>query len=291
MARKLYNYTDGFGQKVMHKGYQAEGHDDSHADYGGHVGIRQGGAEDFNKIIELGKEYNVDFGIHINVNEHMLDALYFNEASMMKPFAQNWGHWDQAYLLDQAADIISGNRDKNLDRLKEDLPGLSFVYVDIYGVDSPAGWMSEDLARALNERGYIVGTEFSGPMEQGVAFTHWGNDLHYPNQGNRSIMMRFFKNDCDIFVATALTLGNKMPGVATWGNSFSLKEGVDTFYNYVLPTKYLQHLDLLDYEEGEYAVFSEGVRTEFTADKKYVVMEPSSMATVAIFSLSSPLRR
>nr|WP_158097972.1 endo-alpha-N-acetylgalactosaminidase family protein [Anaerofilum sp. An201] len=272
MARKLYNYTDGFGQMVMHKGYQAEGHDDSHGDYGGHVGIRQGGAEDFNKIIELGKEYNVDFGIHINVNEHMLDSLYFNEESMMQPLAQNWGHWDQAYLLDQAADIISGNRDKNLDRLKEELPGLSFVYVDIYGVDSPAGWMSEDLARALNERGYIVGTEFSGPLEQGAAFTHWGNDLHYPNQGNRSIMMRFFKNDCDIFVANALTLGNKMPGVATWGNSFSLKEGVDTFYNYVLPTKYLQHLDLLDYEEGEYAVYSEGVRTEFTADKQYVVM-------------------
>lgn len=81
MARKLYNYTDGFGQMVMHKGYQAEGHDDSHGDYGGHVGIRQGGAEDFNKIIELGKEYNVDFGIHINVNEHMLDSLYFNGVS------------------------------------------------------------------------------------------------------------------------------------------------------------------------------------------------------------------
>lgn len=268
MARVMHNYTGGFGQMVMHKGYQAEGHDDSHADYGGHVGVRQGGKEEFNKIIELGKDLNVKFGIHINVNEHMLDALNFSEETINKPLSANWGHWDQAYLLNQGRDILSGNRDANLDRLKEDLPDLSFVYVDIYGVDSPPGWMSDNLIRALNSRGYIVSTEFSGPMEQGAAFIHWGNDLHYPNTGNTSVMMRFFKNDSDIFISTALTMGSKMGGIATWGGSNSVKEGVEAFYNHTLITKYLQHLDLLTYKAGDRATYSEGVTVAFEQAKE-----------------------
>lgn len=271
MVRQFYNFTDGFGQMVMHKGYQAEGHDDSHGDYGGHIGTRQGGKDAFNNIIELGKNYHAKFGIHINVNEHMLDALHLNQDSLEMPLAANWGHWDQAYLLDQSYDILSGNRDKSLDALKEELPDLNFVYVDIYGVDSPAGWMSNNLESALNKRGYIVGTEFSGPMEQGAAFTHWGNDIHYPNQGNNSVMMRYFKNDTDIFMATALTLGNRIPGVATWGDT-NIREGVETFYNHILLTKYLQHLDVLDYEPGQYAAFSEGVRTEFTPEGDKVIL-------------------
>ncbi len=272
-GKTLYNYTDGFGQMIMHKGYAAEGHDDSHGDYGGHIGVRQGGVEDFNYIIEEGKKYNLKFGIHINVNEHNPDAYNFDTDPIIHPLSANWGWIDQAYWVDEMEDITSGNRDAKLDELKADLPDLNFVYVDIY---SGAGWEAADLVNALNSRGYLVGTEFSGPIEQGAVFTHWGNDIHYPNTGNESIVMRYFKNDTDIFVANALTKGNKMPGVATWGGN-SMKEAVETFYNHVLPTKYMQHYDILDIEEN-YVTFSNGLRTEKVGDRVVMTKDGKKMA-------------
>ena len=40
MMKKFYNLFDGFGQMQLQKGYQAEGHDDSHGDFGGHISER-----------------------------------------------------------------------------------------------------------------------------------------------------------------------------------------------------------------------------------------------------------
>ncbi|MDZ5001451.1 hypothetical protein GNF79_20840, partial [Clostridium perfringens] len=44
-TKKMYLATDGLGQWVELKGYQAEGHDQAHLDYGNHIGERQGGVE------------------------------------------------------------------------------------------------------------------------------------------------------------------------------------------------------------------------------------------------------
>ena len=225
LAKTIYNYTDGFGQMVMHKGFAAEGHDDSHADYGGHVGVRQGGAEDFNAIIEEGKDYNVKFGVHINVSEHNPDAFYFNEDVMTRPLSANWGWIDQAYWVDETKDILSGNRAENLRRLKETLPGLSFVYVDIY---SGTTWMAQDLVENLNGLGLIAGTEFGGSLETGAAFTHWGRDRSYPNHGNNSTILRFVKPDVDVFVTNALFNTGIMPRVGSWGNQNNISEATQT---------------------------------------------------------------
>src|SRR5690606_30098367 len=72
-GKVLYNYTDGFGQMVLHKGYQGEGHDDDIPSYS-NIGIRQGGANDFNYLINEGAKYNLKIGVHLNATEYHLDA-------------------------------------------------------------------------------------------------------------------------------------------------------------------------------------------------------------------------
>lgn len=265
-GKAVYNYTDGFGQMIMFKGYQAEGHDDSHGDYGGNIGVRQGGKEALNTAIALGKQYNILSGVHINVNEHMADARRFNREVLKEPCSPGWNFFDQAYFVDQEKDILSGNRKKNLAELKQDLPQLDFVYVDIYGIEDPADWYSNDLIRTLHEFGWIIGTEFSGPMEQGTAFTHWGHDIAYPNECNESRIMRYFKHDFDIFRGDALTMGSLMLPIASWEHRCDMGQGVEIFYNHTLISKYLQHHPILDYED-DYVIFADGVKTQRLCDR------------------------
>ena len=46
-VKKMYLATDGFGQNIIIKGYQGEGHDSSHPDYANY-NKHAGGLEDFN---------------------------------------------------------------------------------------------------------------------------------------------------------------------------------------------------------------------------------------------------
>ena len=69
-VKMMYLQTDGLGQEIQFKGYQAEGHDSSHPDYGGNVGRRQGGRDEFNFVMRRMKDFNATAGIHINATEY-----------------------------------------------------------------------------------------------------------------------------------------------------------------------------------------------------------------------------
>ena len=58
----------------MSKGYQGEGHDDAIPDYD-KIGIRQGGVKDFNYLIEEGKKYNLNIGVHINADANVFICI------------------------------------------------------------------------------------------------------------------------------------------------------------------------------------------------------------------------
>lgn len=247
-AKKLYCYTDGFGQMILCKGYQGEGHDDSHPDYGGHIGIRQGGIKDFNTLIECGREYNLKIGAHINATEFHADAFEVNDAALVKPYKPGWNWLDQAYLVDKYKDITTGELYRRLDMLKCDAPGLSWVYVDAY---SGAGWEAYKLYHKLNKNRWLTGTEYSGPMEQGVAWVHWGTDPYYPAKGNNSRIMRFIRNHVqDTFPSSELLKGNKLLGVGGWYTHHSILEGVEVFYNQILPTKYMQYFPIIKWTDN-----------------------------------------
>lgn len=246
-AKKISNLTDGFGQLVLFKGYQAEGHDDSHPDYGGHIGIRQGGAEDFNYVLSEGKKYNILGGVHINATEYMLDAFDIKMENLTQPLSKGWGWLDQAYYVNKTKDVESGELKRRLDMLKSDTgDNLSFVYVDVY---AGADYNARKLSQYINGNGWMLGTEYAGPLFDQTAWVHWGTDPGYPNQGNESKVVRFIRNQVlDGFLTTPLLKGNKQVGVGYWQNSspfYSYNATTAAFFNHNLPTKYMQNFPII----------------------------------------------
>lgn len=264
-GKVLYNFTDGFGQMILHKGYQAEGHDDDIPSYS-NIGVRQGGLEDFNYLIDEGDKYNLNVGVHLNATEYHLDANELKYSNLKGATAngqatdrlsKGWDWIDTSYYVDQTKDVLSGelkNRFRDLYNLTKDAgnpddPALDFYYIDVYTGND---YNAHKLLQYANDLGIKVGTEFAGPLEPGVGFVHWGPDLGYPNKGNSSVLSRMVKNDLDLYVGHALFKGQKVPGVTTWGDSKpDVQQGVTVFFNEVLPTKFMQHFGVLKYEQDQ----------------------------------------
>ena len=248
--KKLSNYTDGFGQLVLHKGFQAEGHDDAKADIGGHTGIRQGGKDDLNKLIEIGKDYNARVGVHLNLTEYHLDAFQFKVENLRPGFEKGWNWVDQAYWVDKRSDIVSGELARRFDLLEADHPDLSWIYIDVY---DGVGWNSKVLADEIHNRGWMAATEFNGPLYEDVAWTHWGGDPAYPNTGNTSKISRFIRNqEQDVYMSDDLLKGGKHMLASGWGTKHDLEGfyAIETFYNQTLPSKYMQHFEIMEWEDN-----------------------------------------
>lgn len=276
-GKVLYNYTDGFGQMILHKGYQAEGHDDDIPSYS-NIGVRQGGVDDFKYLISEGEKYNMNIGVHLNATEYHLDAneLYYNNLNgataagyLSDRLSGGWDWIDASYYVDQTKDVITGQLKErfeslyNLTKNEETGAALDFYYIDVYTGND---YNAYKLVEFANDLGVKVGTEFSGPIEPGVIFTHWGTDLGYPNKGNKSQLSRMVKNNLDIFVGNALYKGQKIAVVDTWGDSKTdVQQGVTVFYNEVLPTKYMQHFGVLK-SETDKITFEGGVTSERNTD-------------------------
>ena len=276
-SKVLSHYYDGFGQMILNKGYQGEGHDDSHPDYA-EVGIRQGGAKDFNILGEAGEAYNVKTGIHINATEYMLDAVNTKlenlQGGELGKLNHGWAWLDASYHVDQMKDLESGELERRLNDLAEAVPTLDFTYVDVY---YRSDYHSKKFAELLN-RNWTLATEFCGPFEGNQVFTHWGTDLYYPGSGLNSDIYRFLYNGYkDAFNPDDLLKGMQMPGVASWRGVTNMFEGVEIFYNQNLPTKYMQYSpimsmtdDRVDFENGSYVVREGASVNLYSKDKNLI---------------------
>ncbi|REE92706.1 S-layer family protein [Paenibacillus taihuensis] len=258
-AKKLYNLYDGFGQLILEKGYEAEGHDDSHPDVAGHFGIREGGLKDFNALVDEGLKYNVKVGVHTNIDAQDPDA-YYAKPENWSSNSSNYDWVDPTYPTDRSKDITSGELERRYTQLKQEVPNLAMVYDDVY---SGAGWHANQFADLIqNKLGFWFGTEFSGPMEQNVIWTHWGTDPYYPSQTPGSLIIRFIKNQYqDTFQApspytSVLLRGMLQAGVGTWQGRTDIQNGIDLFYNNNLLTKYMQHFPIEDIQRDSAGIDS-----------------------------------
>ncbi|SFD48808.1 endo-alpha-N-acetylgalactosaminidase [Paenibacillus catalpae] len=266
-AKKLYNLYDGFGQLILEKGYQAEGHDDSHPDVAGHFGIRPGGLKDFNTLVDEGLKYNVKVGVHTNIDGQDPDAYYANKDEWSST-SSSYDWVDPTYGVDSAKVLSDGELERRYTQLKEEVPNLAMVYDDVY---SGAGWHADQFAKIIQDKlGFWFATEFSGPMEQNVIWTHWGTDPYYPSQTDGSMIVRFMKNQYqDTFQAPSpktsmLLRGMLQAGVGSWQGRTDMQDGIDLFYNNNLLTKYMQHFPIMNltYDSAgmdQSVVFSNGV--------------------------------
>lgn len=86
-VKKMYLATDGFGQNIIIKGYQGEGHDSSHPDYANY-NKHAGGLEDFNTLLSEAEKYNAQIGIHVNQTDLEFPQFY-PQTSDFSPFIIN----------------------------------------------------------------------------------------------------------------------------------------------------------------------------------------------------------
>ncbi|MGW0520339.1 endo-alpha-N-acetylgalactosaminidase family protein [Crossiella sp. NPDC003009] len=234
--------TDGLGQFVLLKGYQSEGHDAAHPDYGGHYNERAGGLRGLNTLLEKGKRWNADFGVHVNATESYPEAKAFSETLVDKNNKQ-WAWMDQSYRINQRRDLTSGDLQRRLAQLqRETKGGLDFLYFDVF---RETGWTADRLQREVRQLGWEMATEWSHRLERETLWTHWATDIDYSSETHRGInstIIRLARNhQKDVFVHHPLLMGARIVEFEGWTGETDYRAFLANTFEQNLPTKYLQH--------------------------------------------------
>ncbi len=259
--RKVHLLTDGLGQVVTIKGYTAEGHDSANTDYGGHYNQRAGGLEDLTFLLENAARHNARVGVHINATEVYPEAHRYRREILDLDAAGNpkggWAWLDHSHLIDKRKDILTGDLFRALERMRRELPALGFVYLDVYGESGWNGWMTASRIHAL---GLPLHTEYATALDPWTTWAH--------HRGATGQVMRFLWNSArDIHPHDPLLRGADHVGFMGWQGERDLGAFLRATFGRNLPTKFLQHHDLLRWQPGKEAVFSGGVRVAQAGDE------------------------
>ncbi|MFD0693459.1 endo-alpha-N-acetylgalactosaminidase family protein [Paenibacillus sp. GCM10027628] len=272
MVKKISLYTDGFGQFLEYKGHQAEGHDSNHPDYGININKRAGGLTDLNYFVNEAAKYNTSVGVHINATEAYPEARYYSEDLLRQPHVPGWNSLDQAYLIDQYKDATNFGSHGLVDRLAElrqNVPGLKWVYVDVYYFQGYPEWK---LGTELNKNGWAVGTEFQGALED---YAVWN---HVPQM--KSQVVRFIKNGvADSYGFNPMLLKSRHAGSMGYGddgnddqgNNTGLTSQMQIFYTNNLPMKYMQNFDIMKWSSNRIDFTNNVYVKQVTSDPNPVV--------------------
>ena len=269
-TKRIFLNTDGLGQYVILKGYGSEGHDSKHPDYGD-IGHRQGGAEEMNVLANAAKKYNTSIGVHVNATESYPEAQAFNEKLIDKT-RKGWNWLDQSYYMDKRYDGISGNRFRRLKSLKDQVPALDFLYVDVWY--AKGSWDSRQLGREIHSLGLYYTTEFPQDHEYDAIWNHWAVDYKYGAKtikGYNSKIVRFIRNhQKDTWIAKHPLLGGtEMVDFEGWQGRINYNDCIEVTFDINLPTKYLQHFPIEKWKEKS-ITFTNGVKVSINSGKRII---------------------
>ncbi|SDX97742.1 endo-alpha-N-acetylgalactosaminidase family protein [Paenibacillus sp. CF384] len=249
--KKFYLYTDGFGQLIELKGYQSEGHDSGHPDYGNNFNERAGGAQDLNVLAERALDFGVVIGVHINHSEAYPEARSYS--SSLVTSTPGWKWLDQSYYIDREQDIRSGDFDRRLDELNEHAPHLGFVYVDTYRDEHWAAWR---LVKKLRGNGWTIWTEEADALDSDAVWTH-------DSTGNSRISRFIRHTDKDVYAEDILLKGGYARygdnGFMGWQRERDLKAVIRSFFTKQLPYRYLMHFAIMNWKDSEEVILEGGV--------------------------------
>lgn len=274
-VKRVYLNTEGLGQGVLLKGYGSEGHDSGHPDYGD-IGRRIGGAEDMNRLLVEGKKMGALFGVHVNASEMYPEAKAFSNELSQGNYGWNW--IDQGIGINSRYDLATGAREQRFKDLYNQVGNnLDFIYVDVWG-NLTSGWGNEDswatrmLFREISGLGWRVATEWGPTGEYDSTLQHWAADLAYGGnqaKGENSEVMRFLRNhQKDSWVAdypsyggaaqAPLLGGLNMTDFEGWQGRTNYKNYINIMFRHNLITKYLQHYQIVDWEDGDAVTLGTG---------------------------------
>ena len=241
--------TDGLGQSVMLKGYQAEGHDSAHPDYAGHYNQRAGGKADLDTLVTEGEEWNATFGVHVNATESYSEAHAFSEDLLRDPIKPGWGWMNQAYMIDGPKDLGTAEVLQRFQDFRDEVPeNLSFLYMDVY---YPNGWEGQRLSEELQKQGWTVSTEWADKMPRSSIWSHWATDENYggsTNKGINSQVIRFIDNTRkDVWNPDPLLANANVQEFEGWTGHQDAAAFFRTVWARNLPTKFLQRSPIVSW--------------------------------------------
>ncbi|TCP22341.1 endo-alpha-N-acetylgalactosaminidase [Scopulibacillus darangshiensis] len=244
-VKKSYLLTDGLGQSILLKGYQDQGHDSSHPDYGNHYNKAAGGLKDLKYLVNQGKKYNTSFGVHINQQEMYPEAKNFRW-DLTNNLKKGWAWMDQSYQINQKKDVAEGSFQKRIKELKKDVPNLSWIYVDVY---FDRGWDAHEVADTIHNLGWGVHTEFEDYMWPNALYYHRANQ--YDGIGVNSKILRFIYNEYkDVWVKKdAMLMGDSNLSFMGWMGQNDINKWSKRVFTNNLPTKYMQNFPIVKWSD------------------------------------------
>ncbi len=277
-TKRISLATDNLGQWLLEKGYGSEGHDSAHPDYGGNYNTRAGGLDELNTLAQIGSQYNADIGVHVNATEAYPQAYTFSEA-LVAGQVNGWDWLNQSYHIDQRKDLGGGGILDRFAALRSEAPGVKTVYIDAY---YSSGWLADGLAAQLRELGFEVASEWAYKFEGNSIWSHWASDKKYggvTDKGINSNIVRFIANsDRDVWNIDPLLGGANIIDFEGWTGQNSYPAMYRNIWTDNLPTKFLQHYQLLNWKFGSDAVLTNGVSVKLVAGKREVYMDGNGTA-------------
>ena len=313
-VKRVSLHSDGLGQSILLKGYANEGHDSGHPDYYD-IGRRMGGAEDMMTMLVEGRKYGAEFGIHVNASEFYPEAKSFNEDMVSRDGSggldYRWNWLDQGIGINGVYDLASGNRMERWDKLYAQVADeLDYVYVDVWGnytSGAEDAWQTRKLSNEIISHDWRIVHEWGSANDWDSTFQHWVSDFTYGENDQKgqlnSAIMRFMLNSHkDSFVpdfptyggaANAPLLGGPvMQGFEGWQGDVEYDLFIDTLYNQMLPTKFLQHYDIMKWVDNDEAVtipygvkhstFSESTTSQWTPEVQITLQSQDRKDTVVV---------
>lgn len=272
-VKRIAMTTDGLGQWVLEKGYANEGHDSGHPDYGGDYNTRAGGLADLNTLASQGANYNADLAVHVNVTEAYPQAKDFSEG-MISGQVNGWDWLNQSYHIDQRKDLGTGAILDRFKQLREQAPGIKTVYIDAY---YSSGWLADELAAKLHEMGFEVASEWAYKFEGSSIWSHWANDKNYggaTNKGINSNIVRFIANsDRDVWNTDPLLGGEQLSEFEGWTGHDDWNAFYSNIWTSNLPTKFLQHFQLMSWNPGTSAALTGNVSVAMVNGQRQITMD------------------
>lgn len=252
-TKRIALATEGLGQQVLLKGYQAEGHDSAHPDYAGHYNERAGGFEDLVTLAEEGAEWNASFGVHVNATESYSEAYSFSEDLLRMPPRLAWNWMNQSYAIDGPKDLGTGNVLERFQEFRDEAPAnLDWLYVDVY---YPFGWEAQRFGHELSKQGWEVGSEWSYTLPDVNIWSHWANDENYGGQSNKGLnsqVVRFVENHRrDTFNPHPILSNPNVVEFEGWTGHVDYDDFIANVWQRNLPTKFLQQSPIMTWADHE----------------------------------------
>ena len=175
------------------------------------------------------------------------------------------GDWDKGEYVGES----EGTLNATMDEIAEYAAGLEdnmdFIYLDVWYQDA---WETRRIAEQINSLGWRFTTEFPYEGEYDSTWSHWATDAAYggnTTKGYNSEIIRFIRNDQrDVQVINYPSFGGaadnpllggfRLYGFEGWGGDQDFNKYIRETFTENLPTKFLQHYyvtDWEDYEDGE----------------------------------------